>query len=124
MVDLIQLKKLGSWKLFLNKPNLSKSCYATVQLLLLTGKASSHLYAEFLLTSHCALLRKLGMLQESKNMLKDALNTYMKMFGEESSAVALVLNNLGGTYSMMELFRKSRFANPIITQFVVATGFL
>lgn len=54
------------------------------------------------------------MYEESEYMLKDALNTYMKLFGEESMEVALVLNQLGATYSMTEQFQKSRFANPII----------
>ena len=48
-------------------------------------------------------------------MLKDALNTFMKVFGEESAEVALVLHQLGATYSMTEQFHKSRFANAIIT---------
>ena len=60
------------------------------------------------------------MLQESEHMQKDALNTYMKVFGEESSAVALVLNQLGATYSMMKQFYKSRFANlPSLSSYLL-----
>ena len=51
------------------------------------------------------------MFEESEQMQKNALNAYVKVLGEESSAVALVLNQLGRTYSTTKQFHKSRFAN-------------
>ena len=61
--------------------------------------------------SLCSQLKKF---EESEHMQKDALNAYMKLFGEESVEVALVLNQLGATYLMTEQFHKSRFANAIV----------
>ena len=68
-----------------------------------------------LIAINLSLRSKHRMFEESEQMQKNALNTYMKVLGEESSAVALVLNQLGATYSMTEQFHKSRFANTIIT---------
>ena len=53
------------------------------------------------------------MYKESEHMLKDTLNTYTKLFGEESEEVTLVLKELGTAYMMTKQFNKSRFANPI-----------
>ena len=48
------------------------------------------------------------MLKESEHMLKEALGTFTKLYGEESFEVAEVLNLLGGTYYEWSQFQKSR----------------
>ena len=51
------------------------------------------------------------MLKESEHMLKEALGTFTKLYGEESVEVAEVLNHLGVTYSESSQLQKSRYAN-------------
>ena len=50
------------------------------------------------------------MLKESEHMLKEALGTCTKLFGEESVVVAEVLNRLGVTYLRSSQLQKSRYA--------------
>ena len=56
-------------------------------------------------------LRKLGMLKESEYMLKEALGTSTKLYGEESVEVAEVLDLLGGAYYRSSQLHKSWYAN-------------
>ena len=51
------------------------------------------------------------MLKESEHMLKEALGTFTKLYGEESVEVAEVLNHLGVTYSKSSQLQKSQYAN-------------
>lgn len=61
--------------------------------------------------------RDLGMFKESEHILKEALETFMQLCGEESFEVASVLNNLGWTYMRMHQFQKSRYVvNCTITR--------
>ena len=53
--------------------------------------------------------RDLGMFRESEQILKEALETFTQLCGEESFEVASVLNNLGWTYMRMHLFQKSTY---------------
>ena len=53
--------------------------------------------------------RDLGMFKESEHVLKEALESFMQLCGEESSEVARVLNNLGWTYMRMHQFQKSTY---------------
>ena len=51
------------------------------------------------------------MLKGSEHILKEALGTFTKLYGEESAEVAEVLNRLGATYYRLSQFQKSRYAN-------------
>ena len=51
------------------------------------------------------------MFTESEHILKEALGTFTKLYGEESVEVAEVLNHLGGTYYKCSQLQKSRYAN-------------
>ena len=51
------------------------------------------------------------MFTESEHILKEALGTFTKLYGEESAEVAEVLNHLGGTYYKYSQLQKSRYAN-------------
>ena len=51
------------------------------------------------------------MLKESEDMLKEALGTFTKLYGEESVVVAEVLNRLGAAYYRSSQLQKSRYAN-------------
>ena len=51
------------------------------------------------------------MSEESEHILKDALWTFTKLYGEESFKVAMVLNLLGGAYYEWSQFQKSWYAN-------------
>ena len=53
--------------------------------------------------------RDLGMFKESEHVLKEALESFMQLCGEESSEIASVLNNLGWTYMRMLQFQKSTY---------------
>ena len=53
------------------------------------------------------------MLKESEDMLKEALGTFTKLYGEESVEVAEVLNHLGVTYYRLSRLQKSRYANNL-----------
>ena len=54
--------------------------------------------------------RQLRMLKESEHMLKEALQTYTKLYGKESVVVAEVLNHLGVTYYRSSQLQKSWYA--------------
>ena len=51
------------------------------------------------------------MFKESEHILKEALGTFTKLYGEESAEVAEVLNRLGITYCKWSQLQKSRYAN-------------
>lgn len=54
------------------------------------------------------------MFKESEDILKEALATFMKLCGEESVEVAIVLNDIAVTYMRMEQFQMSRFVLIIV----------
>ena len=62
------------------------------------------------LTVSCCF-RNLEMFKESEHILKEALGTCTKLYGEESAEVAEVLNGLGATYYAWSQLQKSRYAN-------------
>ena len=51
------------------------------------------------------------MFTESEHILKEALGTFTKLYGEDSVEVAEVLNYLGGTYYKYNQLKNSRYAN-------------
>ena len=51
------------------------------------------------------------MFKESEHILKEALGTRTKLYGEESAEVADVLNRLGATYYRSSQLQKSQYAN-------------
>ena len=51
------------------------------------------------------------MFKESEHILKEALGTFTKLYGEESVEVAEVLNLLGVTYYRSSQLQESRYAN-------------
>ena len=53
------------------------------------------------------------MLKKSEHMLKEALGTLTKLYGEEGVEVAKVLNGLGVTYFKLNQLQKSRYANNL-----------
>ena len=53
--------------------------------------------------------RELGMFKESEHILKEALNTFTQLCGEESLEIASVLNILGWMYMRMHQFQKSTY---------------
>ena len=55
------------------------------------------------------------MFTESEHILKEALGTFTKLYGEDSVEVAEVLNYLGGTYYKYSQLKKSRYANSHYT---------
>ena len=51
------------------------------------------------------------MFKESRHILKEALETFTKLYGEESAEVAEVLTRLGGAYFEWSQFQESWYAN-------------
>ena len=54
------------------------------------------------------------MFKKSVHSLEVALTWFMKMYGKESSPVAIMLNYLGGTYLRWGRYQKSKYATKII----------
>ena len=65
------------------------------------------------------------MFKESEHVLKEALESFMQLCGEESFEVASVLNNLGWTYMRMHQFQKSMYVVKcsITTRATVVFGY-